>query len=188
MGHTARCLLGVPAFFHSLRLTHHEIEFNVRKYPGSRHFWLSPLSSPSTISGAWSLPPPLLQPWLTAVGPHCREPVPGGRRPGRLRQHLRGPTSRAGTALSRATRPHHLPQASGLLCFLIPPLLPSVPARQGLRPARRLPKTLTPHPKRPLWPLPSQTQPCRALASDKHTPRRSGHPAPAGAGRCREPV
>lgn len=187
MGHTARCLLGVPAFFHSLRLTHHEIEFNVRKYPGSRHFWLSPLSSPSTIRSLVSAATP-----AAALAYRSRSPLQGAcpreTQAGPLRQHLRGPTSRAGTALSRATCPHHLPQASGLLCFLIPPLLPSVPARQGLRPARRLPKTLTPHPKRPLWPLPPQTQPCRALAADKHAPRCSGHPAPAGAGGCREPV
>lgn len=147
MGHTARCLLGVPAFFHSLRLTHHEIEFNVRKYPGSRHFWLSPLSSPSTISGAWSLPPPLLQPWLTGVGPHCREPVPGRRRPGPSASTCgapppaRGPRSHGPHAHTTYPRPPAFSASSSLPSSLLcPPGRAS--ARPGAYPRRSL---LTPN-------------------------------------------
>lgn len=106
-------------------------------------------------------------------------PTSGSLSPGRSRsrplcQHPRAPPPARGLRSRAPTRRHDL------LCSLIPTL--SLCARQAGPRHRQAPTRdahssplRSPH-KRPLWTLPPRTQPCRI-----HAPRRSGHPASAGA-------
>lgn len=129
---------------------------------------MSPPSPPSAISGAWSLRPPLLQPWLAGVAPHFREPVPGEIQ---VPPPLPAPAGPRLPPRDCALAPQH-----GGATFSAPSSLPSlsVLARQGLGTTRRLPETLTPHPSGLRTNVPSGSCP------REHSPAASTRPgAPA---------
>lgn len=131
---------------------------------------MSPPSPPSAISRAWSLPPPLPQPWLAGVAPHFREPVPGEIQVPPPLPAPAGPASRPGTALSRpntAARPSLIPHPYPLpLCS---PGRASAPP--GAYPRRSL---LTPQVSAqtsPLDPAPANTALPRPRAPALRPPR-----------------